>query len=532
MSTALSLPFLKRTLPNSHSFGSLAGYSSHLHNPFLAIVDPTTTESQGEAWGFSLIYTGSFSVEVEKSSQDLTRAMLGLNPYQFSWPLGPGESVASPEAVAIYSDSGVGGMSRQFHRLFRKHLIKSKHAEETRPVLLNSWEGLGFGYNQSTILNLAQEAADLGVKLFVLDDGWFGDKYPRIADNAGLGDWTPNPERFPDGLEPVVKNVTGLTAKGSEDKLRFGLWFEPEMINPNSSLYEKHPEWAMHSGSYERTLTRNQLVLNVALPEVQDFIIDAVSNILSKADITYVKWDNNRGIHQTPHPYTDHQYMLGIYRVFDKLTTDFPDVLWEGCASGGGRFDPGVLQYFPQIWTSDDSDAVERLYIQFGTSLAYPPSAMGAHVSNVPNYLTNRNTSLVFRAHVAMMGGSFGFELNPSEMSQEERDMVPELISLYEEINPIIVTGDLYRLSLPSESNYPAALFITPDGNKAVLFYFQIKSTINTGWPILRLQGLDPSATYKVDNNGTFSGATLMNSGISYNFRGDFDSKLVMLEKQ
>lgn len=287
-------------------------------------MDPSTTESQGEAWGFSLIYTGSFSVEVEKGSQGFTRALLGLNPDQLSWPLGPGETLTSPECMAVYSKHGIGGMSRSLHRLYRRHLMKSKFATRDRPVLLNSWEGLEFDYDESTIYQLAKEAADLGAKMFVLDDGWFGNKYPRVEDNAGLGDWVPNHDRFPHGLAHAVNRVTNLKSGNTSTNLRFGLWFEPEMVNPESVLYHEHPDWALHAGPYPRTESRNQLVLNVALPEVQDFIIEFVSNILDSADITYVKWDNNRGMHQLPSPSTDHAYMLGLYRVFDTLTSKYP----------------------------------------------------------------------------------------------------------------------------------------------------------------------------------------------------------------
>ncbi|POR31567.1 Alpha-galactosidase 2 [Tolypocladium paradoxum] len=518
----------------TQGFGSTTGYSSHLHNPFLSVVTPESTESQGEAWGFSLVYSGSFAAEVEKGSQGLTRAMIGFNPSQLSWPLGPGESLVSPEAVAVFSDTGIGGMSRKLHSLFRKHLMKSKFASQPRPVLLNSWEGLRFDYNVSTIYKLAQESANLGVKLFVLDDGWFGVKHPRVNDRAGLGDWEVNPERFPDGLKRLVDNITDLGSGNSScsSKLEFGLWFEPEMVNPNSSLYEKHPDWALHAGKHPRTERRHQLVLNVALPEVQEFIIDSVAGILNTSHIGYVKWDNNRGIHEAPSPFTDHKYMLGLYHVFDTLTKRFPDVLWEGCASGGGRFDPGILQYFPQVWASDNTDGLQRVYIQFGTSLAYPPSAMGAHVSAVPNRQTGRMTPIEFRAHVAMMGGSFGLELNPEDMPAEDKAKIPDLIRLAEKVNPVVVKGDMWRLSLPEESNWPAALFVSEDGKQAVLFYFQLRANVNNSWPVLRLQGLDAKASYKVDGNQTVSGATLMNKGISYSFDGDFGSRVVFLEKQ
>jgi alpha-galactosidase len=514
------------------SFGSSTGYSSHLHNPFLALVEPSATESRGEAWGFSLVYTGSFSIDVEKGSQGFTRALLGFNSGQLSWNLAPGETLASPECVSVYSKDGIGGMSRSLHRLYRKHLIRSKFATSDRPALLNSWEGLGSTFNESSIYNLAKESAEVGVKLFVLDDGWFGDEYPRINDEEGLGDWVPNPDRFPNGLEPIVKKITDLKAANSSTNLRFGIWVEPEMVNPNSTLYHEHPDWALHAGPYPRTERRNQLVLNLALTEVQDFIIKAVSDILNSADISYVKWDNNRGIHEMPSPSTAHAYMLGMYRVFDELTTKFPDVLWEGCASGGGRFDPGVLQYFPQIWTSDDTDAVERISIQLGTSLAYPPSAMGAHLSAVPNQQTGRTVPVAFRGHVAMMGGSFGLELDPAEMPAEDKAALPGLIALAEKVNPIVLNGDLWRLNLPEDSNWPAALFIAEDGEKAVLFVFQLAPNIDHSWPRIRLQGLDAQASYKIDGNAVYTGATLMNLGLQFPFKSDYGSQVVMLEKQ
>lgn len=471
-------------------------------------------------------------MDVEKGSQGFTRALLGLNPSQLSWNLSPGESLTSPECVGIYSKDGIGGMSRSMHRLYRNNLIKSKFATSDRPALLNSWEGLSFDYNETSIVHLARESADLGIKLFVLDDGWFGDEYPRTSDKAGLGDWVPNPARFPDGLAHAVNSITNLTAANSSSNLRFGIWVEPEMVNPNSSLYREHPDWALHAGSYPRTQRRNQLLLNVALPEVQDFIIESVSNILRSADISYVKWDNNRGIHEMPSPSTDHAYMLGLYRVFNNLTTQFPDVLWEGCASGGGRFDPGILQYFPQIWTSDDTDAVERIGIQLGTSLAYPPSAMGAHLSAVPNQQTGRTLPVAFRGHVAMMGGSFGLELDPADTPAEDKAALPGLIALAEKVNPIVLKGDMYRLNLPEESNWPAVLFISEDGSRAVLFYFQINPNIDHSIPWVRMQGLDPKATYSVDGNGTFSGATLMNIGLQFPFETDYGSKVVLLNKQ
>ncbi|KAF4980008.1 hypothetical protein FZEAL_3870 [Fusarium zealandicum] len=521
----------RRLEQGSQSFGSNTGYSSHFHNPFLSLVLPSTTESHGEAWGFSLVYSGSFKIEVEKSPQGLTRALVGMNPCQLSWPLKPGESLESPECVSVFSNSGIGHMSRTFHRLYRQNLIKSKFVNKPRPILLNSWEGLYFNYGETIIYSLAEEAAKLGAKLFVLDDGWFGDKHPRVDSYAGLGDWVVNRERFPNGLKELAEKVIALRAADTKENLQFGLWFEPEMVNKKSMLYEEHPEWALHAGDYPRTEARHQLVLNVALPEVQEFIVESVSKILEDVPITYIKWDANRGIHEISTPDNYHAYVLGMYHVFKELTSKFPDVLWEGCGSGGGRFDPGILQYFPQIWASDNTDALDRIHIQFGNSLVYPPSTMGAHVSAVPNDITGRTTPIRFRAHVAMMGGSFGLELNPAAIPEDDRAQIPDLLALAEKVNPIIVRGDMWRLNLPEDSNYPAALFISEDGDQAVLFVFQIRATTVHSFPIFRLQGLDASANYKVGDEGIYSGATLMNGGIQYRFGTDYDSKVVLLEK-
>jgi alpha-galactosidase len=410
--------------------------------------------------------------------------------------------------------------------------MRSKFATEGRPVLLNSWEALYFNIDQNSMHRLAEESAALGVKLLVMDDGWFGKEYPRTSDAAGLGDWEPNPVRFPDGLGPMVSKITSLNVANSSAKLRFGIWIEPEMVNPQSTLYRNHPDWVLHAGKYPRTEQRNQLVLNLALPGVQEFIVNSITDLLHSAKISYVKWDQNRMISEISSPSGTHAYMLGLYRVFDVLTSRFPDVLWEGCASGGGRFDPGVLQFFPQIWASDNTDPVDRIFIQFGTSLVYPASCMGAHVSAVPNHQTGRKTPLTFRAHVAMMGGSFGLELDPTDMSEDEREEIPKLIELAERLNPIVVTGDLWRLNLPEDSNWPSALFVAADGSQAVMFVFQLAPRVNHIIPRVKLQGLDPHAEYCVDGHGPFSGSVLMNVGLKFSFNTEYGSKVVFLEKR
>lgn len=494
---------------------------------------PATTETQGDAWGFSLVYSGSFTAEVEKGHRGLLRISISLNSLQLSWPLKPGESFSSPECVAVFSDTGLGDMSRKFHRLYRRHLIKSRFVDKTRPVLLNSWEGLYFNFDEGRLMKLAKSAAGLSMKLFVLDDGWFGKKHPRVEDSAGLGDWEANPARFPNGLSSLIDRVTRLDVSGSTEKLQFGIWVEPEMVNPQSELYENHPDWVMSAKDYERSEARHQLVLNLGMVEVQDFIIESIGNLVKdrNSPITYIKWDNNRAIHESPSPQSFHQYMLGAYRVFDTLTSRFPNVLWEGCAAGGGRFDPGMLQYFPQIWASDNMDPIDRIKIYFGTSLVYPASTMGAHVGAVPSHVTKRTQSLKFRAHVALMSGSFGFELDPDTLSEEERMEIPGLVSLAEKINPIVVKGDLWRLKAPEESQDPAALIISEDGNQAVLFAFHLIHTVSHEAPFVRLQGLESSAKYRIDGEQIVTGATLMNAGIQFAFDRDYDSKVVVLER-
>ncbi|KAI1339461.1 glycoside hydrolase family 36 protein [Xylariaceae sp. FL0016] len=517
-------------------FRSTAGYSSHFHNPFLALVSPTTTESLGSATGFSLIYTGSFSANVERWSTGWVRVLLGLNPLHLSWPLAPGETFTSPEVVSVHSEKGLGGMSQGFHSLYKNHLSRSNYTFETRPPLLNSWEGLGFDINETSMVRLAEQAADLGCELFVNDDGWFGTDYPRNNDSLGLGDWTPNPAKFPEGLGPYVDEVSAITVANSSKKMEFGLWVEPEMVNPDSDLYNEHPEWCLHAESHNRTLQRNQLVLNLALQEVQDYVITTIEKVLDSANIKYIKWDNNRGMHEMSSPSVNHAYMLGMYRVIDNLTTAHPEILWEGCASGGGRFDPGLLHYWPQSWTSDDTDALERLYIQFGTSLVYPLSSMGCHVSAVPNGQTGRTTPIAFRSAVASMCGSYGLELDPQHLEQDELDAIPGMISLQQSINPIVIDGDFYRLALPDQSNWPAAMFSLPDASSAVVFAFQVRSAIKPLPPPLKLQGLDSSAKYTVSNGTwdmTLSGSTLMNRGLSLIWpTSDYESQILQLEKQ
>lgn len=528
-----------RVHDGNQGFQSNNGFSSHMHNPFLALVSSDASETAGHAYGFSLVYSGSFAASAERSPPDgSTRVMLGLNPLHLSWTLAPSESFTTPECVAVYSASGLGGMSRALHRLYRSNLSTSSWTFKARPTIINNWEGTYFDIDADILYRIASMAAPFGVKMFVLDDGWFGDKYPRINSSAGLGDWVANPKRFPNGLADLVNKINELKPLNSTKGMEFGLWVEPEMVNPQSELYERHPDWVLHSGEYERTPHRNQYILDLSLNDVQEYIIDSISSLLSSANIAYVKWDANRRMNEMAEPATAHAYMLGLYRVIGTLRERFENVLWENCSSGGGRFDPGILHYWPQTWASDNTDGIDRLRIQFGNSMCYPPSAMTGHVSAVPNHQTGRTTPLRFRAHVAMMCGSFGFELDPKHFTDEEKESIPALIELSETVNPLILNGDLYRLSRPDLGNWPAAQFVSEDTHTAVVLAFQMAHRVQLDTPPLRLQGLDAAAIYEItligDKRqvvGKLDGKSLMAEGLALRWNGDYQSKVIWLER-
>lgn len=519
-------------------FQNSTGYSSHHHNPFLAVTTAGASETTGDVYGFSLIYTGSHAGHVEQGSTGTTRVQLGMNPDHLSWPVTPGEDFTTPECVTVFSQHGLGGMSRSFHGLYRNHLSKSAWTLRERPSLINNWEATFFDMDHDICATIARKASDLGVRMFVMDDGWFGNKHPRVNDHAGLGDWVVNPRRFPDGLGKFVEKITDYTVKGEHEnsKMKFGLWLEPEMVNPQSELFEQHPDWVLSAPGYPQTQVRNQLVLDLSQTQVQDYLIDSVTEILSNAAISYIKWDNNRGIHELATPATAHAYMLGLYRVLETLTSRFPDVLWEGCASGGGRFDPGLLHYWPQHWTSDNTDALDRLFIQFGTSLVYPPSAFGCHVSATPNDQTGRTEPLEFRAHVAMMGGSYGYELDLNHLSPEEQAMIPRLTAQSERVNPFVIHGDLFRINRPDESNWPTALYLSQDRASGVLLTYRMKNIRVWQSPAVKLQGLDPEAVYELQEDGKekvrYHGDTLMNVGLKLGLVGDYQSRVIFLYKR
>ncbi len=514
------------------SLESRRGASSHQQNPFIALLDPSATEDTGRVYGMNLVYSGNFLAQAEVDQLATTRISIGINPFDFSWLLEPGESFQTPEAVLVFSSEGLNGLSQRYHRLYRTRLCRGLWRDKVRPILINNWEATYFDFNAEKIEAIASTAGELGIELFVLDDGWFGH---RNDDCTSLGDWTTDLKKLPAGLPDLVGRIN---ARG----LRFGLWFEPEMISPDSDLYRAHPDWCLHVAGRDRTEGRQQLVLDFSRPEVCDAIIEKISAVLASAPITYVKWDMNRHMSEIGSASlpperqreTAHRYMLGLYRVMSEITGRFPEVLFESCSGGGGRFDPGILFYMPQTWTSDDSDAVERLKIQYGTSIVYPVSAQGAHVSACPNHQVGRVTSLAMRGHVAM-SGNFGYELDLNQLTPEERETVRAQVALYKDLRGVIQTGTFYRLRSPFEGGDAAWMSVSEDGSRAVVFYFQVLAQPNPGTALLRLRGLDADRRYRVAELGrSLGGDVLMNAGLRVDFPhpGDFQSLIWQLERE
>ncbi|OPJ63532.1 alpha-galactosidase [Clostridium oryzae] len=518
--------FKRALVPGVQSIESKRGMSSHTQNPFIALLDKDVTETHGTVYGFNLIYSGNFLAQVEVDPNYLTRILMGINPFDFSWLLDVNESFQTPEVVMVYSDCGLGNMSRTYHNLYRKRLCRGNYRDKLRPILVNNWEATYFNFNADKIKSIANTAKELGIELFVLDDGWFG---KRNSDNCSLGDWIVDKNKLPDGLESLVKSI-------NDNGTKFGLWFEPEMVSPDSDLYRAHPDWCIHVPNRKPAqgkFQRNQLVLDLTREEVCNYIIDAVSNILKSAPISYVKWDMNRAISDVGSESlpaerqreTSHRYVLGLYKVMDKITSAFPNVLFESCASGGGRFDGGILYYMPQTWTSDDTDAVERLKIQYGTSIVYPAITMGAHVSASPNHQLGRETKLSTRADAAM-AGNFGYELDLTKFTDEEKSIVKQQVEKYKEIRHITQFGDFYRLRNPFESNEAAWIFVSKDKKEAFASYFKVLAKPFTLPSRLVLEGLNPDYTYEViGSDMTFGGDELMYIGLdTTELKGDFTS--------
>ena len=486
---------------------SLAGTaSSSEHNPFVALARPGITEQQGEVYGFSLLYSGNFLAQTEVSTFDMTRVMMGINPQNFDWVLESGSSFQTPEAVMIFSSEGLGGMSRAFHRLYRERLMRGKWKNRPRPILINNWEATYFGFTEDKLVDIAAKAQECGIELFVLDDGWFGE---RNDDLRGLGDWYCNLRKLPSGIDGLSRRIEALGMK-------FGLWVELEMVNKDSDLYREHPEWVIGAPGRFDCHGRHQYVLDYSNPDVVDYIYAMIAKILSESRISYIKWDMNRymtGAFSTA-AWTGrgsseglfsalrqgemmHRYILGVYSLYERLTQAFPEILFESCASGGARFDAGMLFWAPQAWCSDDSDAAERQKIQYGTSYVYPVVSMGAHVSAVPNHQLQRTTPLDTRANVAYFG-TFGYELDLNLLSEKEISMVKKQVSFMKKYRELIqIDGDFYRLRNPFKGNETAWMVVSRDKTRAVAAFYQRLNKVNGSWERLRLAGLAPDKLYE-----------------------------------
>jgi alpha-galactosidase len=510
-----------RLRPGIQSIESRRGSSSHQHNPFLALTAPDANEDHGAVYGFNLVYSGNFLALAECDADYGCRAQLGINPFDFSWKLDPGAEFQTPEAVLVFSGEGLGGMSRAYHRLYRKRLCRGEWRDKPRPILVNNWEATYFDFDAPRLERIAGAAADLGIELFVLDDGWFG---RRDDDRSSLGDWFVDRRKLPGGLEDVAARIN---AKG----LSFGLWFEPEMVSVESELYRAHPDWCLHVPGRSRSEGRNQLVLDFSRSDVREEIYRQMGAILRGVPIAYVKWDMNRHMTEVGsaalpperQQETAHRYILGLYEFMERLTREFPHVLFEGCAGGGGRFDPGILYYMPQIWTSDNTDAISRLSIQYGTSLVYPWSAIAAHVSVVPNHQVGRVAPFKTRGDVAFTG-AFGYELDLSILSDEDRAEVKRQTAFYKQMRRLLLDGDLYRLRSPFESNEAAWMMVSPARDEALVTHVTILALPNSPQRFLRLKGLDASANYKIGEL-VRRGDALMSIGLPVPYpSGDFVS--------
>lgn len=507
----------RKLVSGLQSISSTRGTSSAQQNPFLALKRPSTTEHQGEVYGISLVYSGNFLAQVEVDHYDVTRLMVGINPFDFNWLLERGESFQTPEVVMVYSADGLNDMSQTYHKIYRNRLARGTWRDRERPVLINNWEATYFDFDETKILELAKSSKELGVELFVLDDGWFG---KRDADTTSLGDWFEDKRKLPSGISRLAKNIV-------DSGMKFGLWFEPEMVSKVSELYKAHPDWIINVPNRKSSHGRNQLVLDFSRPEVVDYIHGLVAGVLRDAPISYVKWDMNRymteiGSLELPanrQREVAHRYILGVYSLYERLTSEFPDVLFESCAGGGSRFDPGMLHYAPQGWTSDDTDAVERLKIQYGTSMVYPISSMGAHVSAVPNHQVGRITSLKTRADVAYFG-AFGYELDVTKVDDDDKAIVAEQIAFYKENRLLIQQGQFYRLASPfaEDGNVTSWMVVSDDQAEAVFGYYQVLAKPNPGYARAFFKGLNPEFEYAIDGiDDTFYGDELMGAGVQLN---------------
>ena len=494
----------------SHVIGSVRGTSSHQYNPMMILADENTTDQYGNCYAMSFVYSGNFKGETLKDQFGQTRALMGLQDEMFSYPLEEGETFYTPEVLLTFSGSGMNLLSQNLHRCIRQHICRGKYKESVRPVLVNSWEASYFDFDGDTLYELAKEAKNAGIDMLVLDDGWFG---KRDDDNSGLGDWFVNEKKLGGTLGDLIKKINDLGVK-------FGIWVEPEMISEDSDLYREHPDWALTIPGRNPVHARNQLVLDFSRKEVVDHIFDQICKVLDQGNIEYVKWDMNRSLMDVFSRGTEDQgrvmydYVLGLYDFLERIVTRYPDLLIEGCSGGGGRFDAGMMYYTPQIWCSDNTDALDRLQIQYGTSFGYPVSAVGSHVSAVPNHQTGRITSLHTRGVVAM-AGTFGYELNLGKLSEEEKQEIRLQVEEYRKFAPLIQTGLYYRLSDPAMEEYAAWAFVSEDQKEVLLNVVLQEIHGNMTVNYVKLQGLKCSAIYRDTETGkSYNGAALMEAGI------------------
>ncbi|MCH5197410.1 MAG: alpha-galactosidase [Oscillospiraceae bacterium] len=518
--------FERRPLAHgTQGIGSRRGSSSAAQNPFMALISKNGNEDFGEAYGFNLVYSANFKGEIEVDYNNSSRVIMGINYDDFGWTLEPGDSFYTPEAALVYSNEGLGGMSRTFHRLYNNNLIRGEWKNKKRPLLVNNWEGTGMDFDDEKLLNIAKWAKETGIEMFVMDDGWFG---KRNDDTSSLGDWTVNEEKLGGGIGSLVSRVKALG-------LKFGIWYEPEMISPNSDLYREHPDWCIHVPGRKGSIGRHQLVIDMSRKDVRDYLFNIMSEVLEANDIDYLKWDFNRNITEAGSALLPkerqkefyHRFILGTYELMDRITSAYPHILMENCSGGGGRYDPGMMYYSPQIWCSDNTDALSRVDIQFGSSLCYPASVQGAHVSasSRSSYETKRNVA---------MWGSFGYELDPEKISEEARNEIKTQISDYHRHYDLIHSGDLYRIISPWDDPYRCAWEFVCEDKSKVLLTVLIKFQKEPQNFFIRLKGLSPDKYYRLEETGeVYSGALLMNAGISlFNMkRSDGYSKTFYFEE-
>ena len=509
---------------------STLGRSSHEANPFIALLEHSATQTQGQVYAMNFVYSGNFLMEAEVTQQEQLRLVTGIHPEGFCWTLAPGDVFQTPEVVLVYSDRGLSGMTHTFHDLYRAHLIRGAYKDLPRPSLINNWEATYFDFDTEKLLSIARTAAKVGVELFVLDDGWFG---KRDDDVCSLGDWTVNEQKLPGGLTHLSEEIRKLG-------MRFGIWMEPEMVSPDSDLYRAHPDYALQNPDRPPTLARTQLVLDLSRQEVRDHVYRQIHAVLSSAQIEYVKWDMNRPLTNVQSAALSpdrqgelyHRYMLGVYELQERMLRDFPHLLLENCSSGGGRFDPGMLYYSPQIWTSDNTDAIDRLKIQEGTALVYPLSSMGAHVAACPSHTNGRVTPFATRGLVSLVG-CFGYELDLTRLTEAELGMIPEQLRLYHTYGDVFRTGDYYRLaSFAENGEFDALMAVSKDRRTAVLVYVQVLSRERQPVQVVYPQGLEEGLRYRSRETGdVHSGAGWMYGGMALpRMSGDFLGQLIVLE--